>query len=149
MAKNHQLASRLESAKTMQVATVSDGQPWICTVYFVVDGDLNIYWLSWPTRRHSKEIAKNPRVAVALQCKVVQPVVGIQAEGRVEIVSEAKTVEVIMQKYVKKYSKGKAFYSNFVAGKNQHKMYKFLPEKFVLFDESNNPVNPRQEISLK
>ncbi len=53
----------------MQLATVQDGQPWIANVFFVVDAQLNFYWLSYPNRRHSRELAINPKAAIAIAIK--------------------------------------------------------------------------------
>src|ERR1700754_2964088 len=47
----------------MSLGTSSDNRPWVCEVHFVYDDDLNLYWRSMPSRRHSQEIAQNPNVA--------------------------------------------------------------------------------------
>jgi uncharacterized protein YhbP (UPF0306 family) len=138
----------LKDAHTMQLATSADDQPWVCTVFFIEDKELNLYWLSLPSRRHSKNVMKNNKAAVAIQIKTSQPVIGIQAEGEVIEVDDEETVKELMQKYIKKYNAGKDFYDNFVRGKNQHKMYKFKPAMYVLFDEMNNIDDPRREIKL-
>lgn len=130
----------------MQIATVSGDQPWICTVYFVEDENLNLYWLSLPSRRHSQEIAKHKKIAIAIPIKFDKnPIIGIQAEGRAEVVTDSKQVARIMKSYTERYNAGKEFYDNFVAGKNKHLLYQFKPENFVLFDEVRFPNNPRQE----
>src|ERR1700754_574057 len=92
----------LAQGRVMQIATVSGDQPWICTVYYVEDGDLNLYWLSFPTRRHSQEIAKHNKVAIAVPVKFNKPITGIQVEGSVEIVKDAEQVSKIMENYVAK-----------------------------------------------
>ncbi len=125
----------LSQGKMMQLATVSGEQPWICTVYYVEDEAANLYWLSLPDRRHSQEIAKHPQVAVAVPIKFDQPVIGIQAEGRAEKVEDAETIKQVMQRYTARYNAGKQFYDNFIAGKNQHALYKFTPNQMSLFDE--------------
>lgn len=129
----------------MQVATSMGNQPWVCSVYFVADKDHNLYWLSFPSRRHSQEIEKNQNVAVALAVKLDKPVVGLQAEGRAQVVNDKEVIKQIMKKYVAKYGAGKDFYDNFVAGKNQHVLYKFTPKQYVLFDELNFVGDPRQQ----
>lgn len=126
----------------MQIATVCADQPWICTVYFVHDDDRNLYWVSLPERRHSREIAKNSSVAIAIAVKHDQPVVGIQAEGSAQEISDLDTIKSVMRAYVDKYNTGEKFYDNFVSGKNQHHMYKFTPVCMVLFDEVNHPGSP-------
>jgi uncharacterized protein YhbP (UPF0306 family) len=138
----------LPRGRMMQIATASGDQPWICTVYFVEDDDLNLYWLSFPTRRHSQEIAAHSKVAVAVPIKFDKPVIGIQAEGVAEPVTDKQVVADVMRRYVERYNSGGQFYDLFVAGKNQHVMYKFTPSKYVLFDEVTFPGDARKEISL-
>ncbi len=47
----------------MSLATSHDDRPWICEVHFVYDADLNLYFRSKPSRRHSHEINQNPLVS--------------------------------------------------------------------------------------
>jgi uncharacterized protein YhbP (UPF0306 family) len=142
------IRSYLPQGRMMQIATVDGDQPWICTVYFVEDEELNLYWLSFPTRRHSQEIAKHRKVAVAVPIKFDKPVVGIQAEGVAETVADKEVIAAVMQRYVAKYNSGQQFYDNFVAGRNQHVLFKFTPSTYVLFDEVNFPTDGRQEITV-
>lgn len=139
------IKKNLSECKIMQLATVSGGQPWICTVYYVADEEMNLYWLSLPSRRHSREIDSHNKAAITIPVKFDQPVIGMQAEGAAETVIDNTTVEKIMGYYVAKYNAGKDFYNNFVAGTNEHQMYRFTPKKFVLFDEVNFPVDSRKE----
>jgi len=132
----------------MQLATERNHQPWIATVYFVADDENNLYWLSWPERRHSKELAENIRAAIAIPIQTEQPVIGIQAEGTVEVVRDVNIVEQIMPSYITKYGQGTEFAARFKAGTAKHALYKFTPEQFVLFDELHFPGDARQEISL-
>jgi len=52
------LQEYLTNNTLMQLATLGeDGQPWLCSVYFVHDEDDNLYWTSARSkRRHSREI---------------------------------------------------------------------------------------------
>ncbi len=135
----------LQQSKLMQLATVKAGKPWICTVYFVADEDGNLYWLSLPTRRHSREIDVQNNVAAAIAVKQDMPVIGIQVSGKANVVTDADTVKKMMDLYVTKYATGHNFYENFVADKNDHQMYVLNPEFIVVFDEVNHPENPRSE----
>lgn len=127
----------LAEQKAIQLATTANGQPWVCTVYFVADGDLNIYWLSLPERRHSKELTQNPNAAITTVVKQDLPVIGLGAEGEVSMVKDEVVVKAVMDLYIKKYGSGEAFYEKFIAGENLHHMYKFTPKKYILFDEVN------------
>ncbi|HUD07119.1 MAG TPA: pyridoxamine 5'-phosphate oxidase family protein [Candidatus Saccharimonadales bacterium] len=131
----------------MQLATSSNGQPWCCTVYYVADNELNLYWLSLPTRRHSREIDDNNRVAVAIPVKFVlgEKVVGVQAEGSAEHVPSSEKSRDIAKLYAKKFNRGDQWVDDYCSGKTDHKLYKFTPEKFVIFDDINYPNQPRQE----
>lgn len=127
------------SATTLQIATVCDGQPWVASVYFVVDDDLNVYWLSWPERRHSQDIAVNPRVAAVVAVKQDQPVIGVQFAGNAEIVTDIDSVHKVAPLYVAKYGQGEKFVEHYEAGTNRHQLYRLTPSEVQLFDELNYP----------
>lgn len=130
------IKEHLPVGKTMQVATSQDNQPWVCTVYYIADELQRLYWLSLPTRKHSKHLVQNDQAAIAIAIKADKPVIGIQAKGCVEPVTDQGEVKHVMQLYAAKYEgAGKDFFDNFVEGTNQHVMYRFTPETFVLFDE--------------
>lgn len=133
----------LQEGRAMQLATARDDRPWICSVYFVTDDNERIYWLSYPERRHSKELASNNAAAITVAVKIDQPVVGLQAEGRVSEVRAKETVRKIMDRYIQKYGVGNQFYENFLDGTNKHRMYVFEPESITLFDELNFPDQPQ------
>jgi len=137
--KNISIATRgyLQSgdARTMQLATVSDGRPWVATVYFVADDDMNLYWLSWPDRMHSSNIAAVSDAAAAVVVKADQPVIGVQMAGEAQEVSDPVVVREMTEKYIAKYRQGEQFYPAFLAGTNRHKMYRLSPTRVQLFDE--------------
>lgn len=56
----------LDEKQVMQLATVRDGQPWVCNIHFVPDGNGTLYWLSKPTRRQSLEITDDSRAALQI-----------------------------------------------------------------------------------
>jgi uncharacterized protein YhbP (UPF0306 family) len=56
----------LKDIKLMQLASVRDNKPWMCNVWYVMDEDHNVYWISRETRRHSLEIKDNPHVAATM-----------------------------------------------------------------------------------
>jgi len=135
----------LVEAKVLQLATVGkDNKPWISNVHFVNDKDGNIYWLSTENRRHSMEIASNENVAASIVVKSDMPVIGIQAEGIAEKVSDITTIGRIMPSYVKKHGTGKEFYKRALAGINDHKLYIMKPSFYSLFDEVNFPKSAPQ-----
>lgn len=131
----------------MQLATSRDGQPWICTVYFIVNGG-NFYWLSFPDRRHSKELTDNAKAAVAIALHEKAPVVGVQAEGNVRAVRDLSEAARVLALYVRKYGKGKDFIELLKRGKNRHELYCLAPESVMLFDERTSSDAPYRQIQL-
>lgn len=125
----------LGQGRMMQIATVDGDKPWICTVYYIEDENQNLYWLSLPSRRHSQEIARHPKVAVAIPIKVDKPVIGLQAEGSAAIVTDRSRIADVMKLYIERYDSGRDFLNNFISGQNQHMLYQFTPESMSLFDE--------------
>ena len=136
----------LKEAKVLQLATVGvEGKPWISNVHFVNDKEGNIYWLSTEVRRHSAEIAANHHVAVSVVVKSDLPVIGIQAEGTAELIDGVTMFKPIIVAYVKKHGTGKQFYERAMKGINSHKLYKFTPSMYSLFDEVSFPKTAPQK----
>lgn len=130
----------------MQLATVNGGKPWVCTVYYVVDDNNNLYWLSLPSRRHSLDIAQNSNVAATIPIKFDLPVIGIQMEGQASEVRDIDTISAVMERYVHKYDAGKTFLDRYKSGENEHKMYVLKPDHIYIFDEVNSSEGERQEV---
>ena len=137
----------LPQSHMMQLATSSESQPWCCTVYFVADDELNLYWISTPRRRHSREIAGNPKVAAAIPIKFseAENVVGIQVEGRAERVTDHSILKKGVELYHQRFQHDKTFIEDFLADKRQHKLYRLKPSLFVLFDEQTFESDARKE----
>ncbi|MEK7186412.1 MAG: pyridoxamine 5'-phosphate oxidase family protein [Patescibacteria group bacterium] len=85
----------LREAKLMQLSTAVNNQPWTCSVWLAADKDLNIYWFSSTTRRHSKEVMKNPKVggAIVLPHTPKDPPRGLQFEGTAELLTKKSDIQ--------------------------------------------------------
>lgn len=75
----------------LSLATASDNAPWVCEVHFAYDDDLNLYFRSLKSRRHSQEIAANANVAGSIIDKygLSEPVVGVYFEGRAKLLESS------------------------------------------------------------
>jgi uncharacterized protein YhbP (UPF0306 family) len=132
----------LNQAQVMQLATAVDNQPWVISVHFAADEQLNLYWLSSPGRRHSQEIDKNPKAAATIPVKFPEnPVIGLSVEGNAQIVSSAEAIDT----FDKKFGLSKDFKKKLQDNSAGEKMYCLRPSLFVLFDQVNYPKTPRQE----
>ena len=53
----------IEPLQHLSLGTSANNIPWVCEVHYAYDEQLNLYFRSKPSRRHSEDIATNPRVA--------------------------------------------------------------------------------------
>ena len=133
--------------KHMQLATVSNGQPWICTVYFVADEDFNLYWMSARERQHSIEIAHDSKVAITV-VRDTERKQALQIVGNAyEVANE--DLERVHELYQSKF--GQKDYD--LEEIKQHKptgraYWVFKPTKISLWDEVNFPDSPKQIFEL-
>lgn len=140
----------LKEAKMMQLATAVDNQPWVCSVWFASDDDLNIYWFSSTTRRHSDEIKKNSKVAAAF-CLPQTPADtprGLQVQGVAEELSSQEDVAKARSVYEGRIFAAKTIDDLIAHPQKPHRFYKIQPNLFVLFDAVNFPDESRQEFSI-
>lgn len=71
----------------MSLATSKDNKPWVCEVHFAYDDNLNLYFRSLASRRHSQEIAANSNVSgnVVRQHELGEYPLGVYFEGTAEM----------------------------------------------------------------
>lgn len=145
------LKDYLSKQHMMQLATVNDGQPWCCTVYYVYDDSYSLYWASLPTRRHSQEIAQHSQVAVAIAVKHVngQKVIGVQMAGTATMLEPNESIRPIANVYAQRFGRDQQWLDDFVSGKTEHRLYKLVPSEIVVFDEVNFPNNTRMQLLPK
>lgn len=141
----------LKEAKLMQLATSINNQPWVCSVWFTADGDLNIYWISSTTRRHSGEVIKNSKVAgaIALPHTPEDPPRGIQFQGKAELLTSKRELAKAILLFTGRIFTKKNIIEFMKSKTSPHRFYMIKPTQFVLFDAVNFPNNSRQEYNLK
>lgn len=139
----------LPKINVMQLATSLNDQPWVCTVHYCSDEDLNLYWISRTDRYHSEQIKQNPQAAATILVHENTPdedyVIGISIFGNVELIGEAVD-EKVGKTYTEKLGKPLQLIEDIASGKNPHKFYCLKPTQVVLFDSKNFPDSPRQII---
>ena len=124
----------LKEQKQMSLATYGDF-PWIATVYYTFDNDLNIYFLSDPSTLHCRQIAKNNKVALAItnsNQNINKPKRGLQISGVAEQLSSAEKVTLALKMW-KQYLDVRDPKLTYKAVKNS--MYRIVPKRIKLFDQ--------------
>ncbi len=140
----------LKEAKMMQLSTSIDNQPWVCNVWFATDSDFNIYWFSSETRRHSKELLKNNKVAAAIVLSQTpkDPPRGLQLQGVAQVLTKKEDIEKAISVYKDRIFPFEDIKELMEDEETPHKFYKITPTQFVLFDAVNFGDIWRQELNL-
>lgn len=139
----HLIQQYLSEKKDMQLATIANGQPWICTVYFVHDDDFNLYWTSGRSRQHSLEILKDSKAAVTVvrdnERKQALQIVG----NAYEVADEdlARVHDLYQSKYGTKDYDLEEMKTHSPEGRSY---WVFKPTEISLWDEVNFPEAPKQ-----
>lgn len=64
---NEKVKILLQTVRYATVSTVDkDGEPWAAPVWYVFDDDYNVHWWSPIDSQHSKNIAHDPNVYIAI-----------------------------------------------------------------------------------
>jgi general stress protein 26 len=136
----------LENIKIMQLATADKNKPWVCTVHFYADNDLNLWWASRTDRKHSLQLAGNPQASATVlvheNTAEKDYVIAVTVSGQAELVKDIS--ENVKQAYITKLDRPE----HLTPPNNMQEFYRLRPESIVLFDTKNFPKDPRQEFKL-
>lgn len=119
----------------MSLGTCAGNKPWVCEVHYVYDEQLNLYFRSKPSRRHSQEIAVNPNVAgnIVTQHAVGERPRGVYFEGTAELLPGVNEDHVAYKLYCERLGTGPKILEE-AAQEDGHKFYKINVSDFYVFD---------------
>jgi nitroimidazol reductase NimA-like FMN-containing flavoprotein (pyridoxamine 5'-phosphate oxidase superfamily) len=67
----------LDANSFMTLATADEtGVPWACPVWFATEDYRELYWVSSPSARHSRNLAARPTVSIVVFDSTVRPLEG-------------------------------------------------------------------------
>lgn len=130
----------IDKSLHMSLGTSSDNKPWVCEVHFVYDQDLNVYWRSLTSRRHSQEIAKNPNVAgnIVRQHGLGEYPHAVYFEGKAELIEDEAERQKIFALFQKRLEVDESILED--AKKDDgHKFYKITVENWYAFGKFDQP----------
>lgn len=125
----------------IQFALATNGDhPWIATMYYGVDDDLNIYFLTSPDTIHAKGLKQNPLVSAVIADSPQRPdskKIGIQLYGHA---SEIEGEEALKSGFkiwcgVLKVTDPKYSYEGIKSGDLHYRLYKLVPKKIKYYNE--------------
>lgn len=139
----------IKNQKLMAVATYGD-HPWIASVYYTFDNDLNLFFLSSPTTLHCKMISQNNKVAVSIadstqDIKALKR--GLQIYGVATQISGSAKIKHTLDLWKRslKVVNNELTYANMVKHVIKGRMYKITPKKIKLFDQALFKVEDGEE----
>ncbi|MFA4922838.1 MAG: hypothetical protein WC557_01450 [Ignavibacteriaceae bacterium] len=140
MNQNRQkLLDYLRSQNLMSVAT-HNKKLWICSVYYVIDSDFNLYFLSEPATEHCQDIIINGEVACAIadsKQKAASKKIGVQLNGITTQIINIQKIKWMLALW-NKINPGFESIINLKNIKNKvikSKIYKIVPKVIKFFNE--------------
>jgi uncharacterized protein YhbP (UPF0306 family) len=107
-----QIAALLREQTTLSLATIGeDGEPCVAPLFYMVDEELSLYWLSSQSSQHSRNLLRTPRAAAAVYgCATSwQEIRGVQMRGPVSKITEPKRRAVLIIAYCERFQLGSVF----------------------------------------
>jgi len=131
----------ISSKDTMTLAVIDGKLPWVCNVFYFMDNDLNLYYLSEKDSRHSTPLHKNPNVAVSIYDHESIPgkVSGVQISGTCSELS-GKDLLMKMGKYISKFPSIKKYFNtpkDIIEKGTSSRIFKVEPSYIKLFSSSS------------
>lgn len=130
----------LNSHGVMTLATSEDNQPWVCTVYYGMDDNMNFYIVTHPDTKHGQHFEKNKKVAFNVfhsHQKYADLKQGVQGMGEIEEVKDIIHITQALMLWHKLNSQSeiKITPQEILEKVNGSKVYKITPNYFKYFNE--------------
>jgi len=135
--KQEKIGSLLRQGSTLALATVDEqGLACVAPLFYLVDEDLNLYWLSSEKSEHSRNLLREPRVAGTVYAETDQwkQIRGVQMRGIASAVTETARRKILVDRYCQRFQLGKVF--QLVIRRST--LYVFQPTFFRMID---NPAS--------
>ena len=135
----------LDRGYFMHLGTADSAGPWVCTLIYIHDDDLRLFWMSDPDVRHSKAIAAQPEVAVAITVSEPHaPNLGVQVSGTATML-RGRRYDLAVKHFVKRRKAPPSKIMDVLQG---DKWYMLTPTAFDLIDEENFGFD-KQRLTLR
>jgi len=131
----------------LSLATVSENKPWVSEVHFAYDKQLNIYFRSKVSRRHSQEIAANPNVSgnIIKQHELGEYPLGVYFEGVAEQLRDVDESHLAYQAISKRFSLDSKIIDD-ANNDDGHKFYKISVSAWYVFGAFDDQGGQKYEL---
>jgi uncharacterized protein YhbP (UPF0306 family) len=143
----------LDLHKLMTIATYGD-HPWIASVFYSFDSELNLFFISNPLTLHGRQMRKNKMVAVAIADSHQKPSdvkKGLQIFGYIKEISGVNKINYALRhwKNFLNIKRPDISFENMKKGLYKGRIYKLIPKKIKLFDQEKFKVPDGEEPMLE
>src|SRR5208337_3649424 len=129
------VAALLNEETTMSLATTGEqGQACVAPLFYIVDKELSLYWLSSESSLHSMNLAGNPCAAATVYRSVEswKKIRGVQLCGIVSKVTVPERRDILLTAYCKRFKLGRVLRPVV----RQSNIYCFKPDFFRYIDNA-------------
>jgi len=129
------IAAFLRQETTLALATVDEqGEPCVTPLFYMVDADLTLYWLSSASSRHSLNLARSSSASVAVyrHAETWRQIRGLQMRGQVSAIAQRERRRALIEQYRQRFQLGAVLRLAI----SQCTLYAFRPESFRYLDNT-------------
>jgi uncharacterized protein YhbP (UPF0306 family) len=131
------IAALLNEETTLSLATTrEDGQACVAPLFYIVDKELSLYWLSSGSSLHSLNLSRNPRAAATVYRNVDswKKIRGVQLRGTVYKVTEQERRSALVKTYCERFKLGRVLR----LALHHSVLYALQPEFFRYIDNARS-----------
>jgi len=106
------VAALLRAQTTLSLATTGDGgEPCVAPLFYTVDEELTLYWLSAQSSRHGLNLKESPRAAATVYASAAnwRQIRGVQMRGAVSVVADPIRRGALVKDYCERFNLGAVF----------------------------------------
>ncbi len=103
------IAALLRAQSTLTLATTDErGTPCVAPLFYILHGDLTLYWLSSAASRHSLNLNRSPTAAAAVYRNTQnwKEICGVQMRGSVETIAAPGQRDPLVKTYCERFNLG-------------------------------------------
>ncbi len=137
----------LPSIIHLSLATSVNDQPWTTEVHFAYDDDLNLYFRSLSSRRHSQEIDRNPHVSGSIirQHQIDEYPFGVYFEGKAEQMADENDRMQAFTAISKRFGLGREILDEAMQPSG-HQFYRITVSKYYVFGKLDGDKGQKYEL---
>ena len=127
------LTALLREENTLALATADEhGEVSVAPLFYLVDEQLSLFWLSSPSSLHSQNLKAVPRAAATVyrHTESWNEIRGVQMRGMVIVITNPKRRRLLIKDYSEQFKLGPLF----LPAISRCRLYEFRPDFFRFID---------------